>query len=712
MDSPLISVIIPVYNIEKYLPQCLDSVCQQTYQNLEIICINDGSTDNSPSILRNFQEKDTRIILINQENKGLSAARNTGLKYVTSEYVAFVDSDDYVDPRYIEILYHKLCEKNADFSVCDTLPIGNNIQENMRYKYWVKKKMKYFPEAPINPNKFIPNVWNKLFKMDIVKKYKLQFPEGLLMEDNYWHFLYCAFSKKYAVAYENLYFHRKDNPDSIMTKTLFEQERNYDVIKICCRIFDSLFNIDNFKIYQDYLDDFFFFQLNYLIRTFKKTYIDKDFWNEIKEYLVRSETARKRIINTKYFDMLDNKIFGIEQKAPSKVAIRHPIKGKKSINFRTFLRKCLVSIFNKLAVKKNRILFWNMNGKGFGDNPKYIALEMIKRKNFELIWLYDKNNLFYPKEFPKEIKLVERNSLKALYYLSTYHVFISNCRQNLLHKDGLKKRKEQIYIHTWHGSFAFKKIEKDYPKLSKEYIEKAVLDSKDIDYLSSGSKWSENTIFKDVFWYSGKYFRGGNPRNDILFNSNNGIKEKVYQYFNLSQRNRILMYAPTFRDNKNIDIYQSLDYLKLKEALEDKFPGEWVILSRLHPHLIKEKNILPKYDWLRDATKYPDMQELLCVTDILITDYSSSIFDFLITGRLGLIYAPDKEYYEEERGFYIYPEDTPFPVAYDNVQLQKNIREIDLKQYHDSAQRFLTDLGTYDRGNASSELVDLILNRE
>lgn len=364
--------------------------------------------------------------------------------------------------------------------------------------------------------------------------------------------------------------------------------------------------------------------------------------------------------------------------------------------------KFCFKLFCLFPIKRFRVCFWNMSGQGFGDNPKYIALEMLKNKNFDLIWLYDKKKLKFLEEFPKDIKLVNYLSIKAIYYIATCHIFISNVRQNLL-----RKRKGQKYIHTWHGNMGFKKIEADYPNLSENYIKLAKQDSKDIDFLSSGAVWSENTIFKKTFWYSGEYFRGGNPRNDILFKHPDKIERKIRNYFRISADVKILLYAPTFRDDHNQNVY-NIDYKKLKNTLEKQYSNSWVILSRLHPNMIMEQNTLPKYDWLKDATLYPDMQELLATANILITDYSSSIFDFLITGRPAFIYAPDKQYYFDTRGSYIKMEDTPIPIAQNNNQLIRNIKNLDSKKFAKSTKEFLQNMGSYDKGHASKQLVELI----
>ena len=119
-----ITVIVPVYNVENYLNKCLDSLINQTYKNLEIIVINDGSTDNSGEICQEYAQKDNRIIYIEQENGGLSDARNTGLERMTGSYVTFVDSDDWVEPDYVEVLYNKLLQLEIIVSLMSLIQIS------------------------------------------------------------------------------------------------------------------------------------------------------------------------------------------------------------------------------------------------------------------------------------------------------------------------------------------------------------------------------------------------------------------------------------------------------------------------------------------------------------------------------------------------------------------------------------------------------------
>ena len=137
MQNPEISIIIPIYNCEKYLSRCLDSIINQTFTNIEIICINDGSTDSSLKILQDYKTKDPRIIIINQNNQKLGAARNRGLEIQKGNYITFIDSDDWIDNDYLEKLYNAIKTHNAD---CAISCVMKNRQNNTSYYFLNNKK--------------------------------------------------------------------------------------------------------------------------------------------------------------------------------------------------------------------------------------------------------------------------------------------------------------------------------------------------------------------------------------------------------------------------------------------------------------------------------------------------------------------------------------------------------------------------------------------
>lgn len=178
-----ISIIIPIYNTEKYLKKCLDSLVNQTLQNIEIICINDGSTDNSGKILKKFAFKDKRIKIIEKENEGQSKARNIGIKKAKGEFLGFVDSDDWVDKNYFEKLYNAAIKHNCDIACCGFKRSGK-IFEKLKIKYKniqiakdINAKVKIVEIPKYN------YVCNKIYNTENFKKTNLNFENGRFFED-------------------------------------------------------------------------------------------------------------------------------------------------------------------------------------------------------------------------------------------------------------------------------------------------------------------------------------------------------------------------------------------------------------------------------------------------------------------------------------------------------------------------------------------------
>lgn len=178
-----ISIIVPVYNTEKYLEKCLNSLISQTLEDIEILCINDGSTDNSIKILEQYANRDLRVKIINKKNAGLSAARNTGISQAKGEYLGFVDSDDYVDLNFYEKLYNTAKEYNASIAVAGIIRFND-----FHKKYHLKLNETILSNDLKTKLKLcdVPDksyVWNKIYKTDEFKKSNLNFSEGVYYED-------------------------------------------------------------------------------------------------------------------------------------------------------------------------------------------------------------------------------------------------------------------------------------------------------------------------------------------------------------------------------------------------------------------------------------------------------------------------------------------------------------------------------------------------
>ena len=195
---PLISVIVPVYNTAPWLGRCLDSICAQTYRNLEILCVNDGSTDNSAEILEEYAAKDSRIKVITQENAGLSAARNTALEHAIGEWVTGVDSDDYLEPCIYERAMQSVAE-GVDlvfFGVRDVDEEGADIPANPYFNLPAAGVHEMTPELAGQLNACF---WSKLWRRGLIEENKLRFPHGLVHEDEAFYFLTAPLVKRVAV---------------------------------------------------------------------------------------------------------------------------------------------------------------------------------------------------------------------------------------------------------------------------------------------------------------------------------------------------------------------------------------------------------------------------------------------------------------------------------------------------------------------------------
>ena len=190
-----VSVIIPVYNVEKYLRRCLDSVINQTFRDLEIICVNDGSTDSSAEILEEYKSKDERIILLNQKNKGQGNARNSGLRIAKGEYIGFVDADDWICLDFFEKLYKVAKKYDADVACAEIKrPHANGkVSNKLRFK---KEEVlhTYTKKYAANNMPRQCYVWNKIYKKAELERQNLFFKDGVLFEDIYFIIRFIYFS--------------------------------------------------------------------------------------------------------------------------------------------------------------------------------------------------------------------------------------------------------------------------------------------------------------------------------------------------------------------------------------------------------------------------------------------------------------------------------------------------------------------------------------
>ena len=215
--QPIISVIVPIYKVKKYLSKCIDSIIAQDYKNLEIILVDDGSPDNCPEICDEYAKKDKRIRVVHKENGGLSDARNAGIKVATGEYIAFIDSDDYVAKNYISMLLYTLKKYDADISACNYIKVyedtGRQEVEPKTDKELVMTNVEAMKDLFTLPSNSDVVTWNKLYRTSLFIDNNIEFPKGKLHEDNFTTYKLYYYSSR--VAFVNVpcyyYLQRKDS---------------------------------------------------------------------------------------------------------------------------------------------------------------------------------------------------------------------------------------------------------------------------------------------------------------------------------------------------------------------------------------------------------------------------------------------------------------------------------------------------------------------
>ena len=372
-----------------------------------------------------------------------------------------------------------------------------------------------------------------------------------------------------------------------------------------------------------------------------------------------------------------------------------------------------VSVFVRcgVGVKRGRVVCWAYNYKQYGCNPRYLTEYILDHyPDMEVVWVFRRGVDI--SGIDSRIKCVRFRSLEYLKMINSAEFLVTNSRTDPWHIYW-HKRPEQKYLMLWHGGAALKQVERDVEhKLGYSYVQKAKRDSKVCDLMISGCR-ANTELIRRSFWYSGEILEEGIPRNDMFFNGelHANVRRRIFDDYNLVDGSRIVLYAPTFRSNGSLEPYR-IDWGELVPRLEQMFGGERVtVFLRLHPNLLRRANTasLINHPSVVDVTRYHDMQELLCISDMLITDYSSSMFDFAMLNRPCLLYATDVEEYD--RGYYYDFRELPFPLARNIEELKALIEKFDEDKYKSDLELFLKSrLGLKERGVASKALAEWMLN--
>ncbi len=711
-----LSIIITYYNNEEHILDCIESIKKQRNQNFDLIIVDDGSTDSSADLIKDAtSDYDKNITYIKLEyNNGHAHARNKALEKVNTQYLMFLDADDQLASYAVEYYLSKV--NGLDGLIA---PIHKFAINKPQYVDKDKIRIEYLSQKS-NPNSFLRKntACNILFKTAIIKAHNIKFNENLkIYTDASFVLDYINYAERFVRLFDFPFYHRGEIYDPFEGNTLSDQDFILTFEDYVNSYIDSVKRTNNKKV------------LSFLTHKMKLE-IKNGFDPSLRDIELRYNMLEKplvKIVKTIKWDLLkDSKLlYNLEILFLSMNAVEN---AKYVNNLRSVSRhvknivqnnkmknRSKYKLFDKEdSVDSNTIVFESFGGKNYSDSPKYIYEYMQKNyPKLNYIWVFnnpDKNVIIGNAE------KVKKGSKEYYDAYSKAKFWVSNARLPLY----LNKKENQIYIQTWHGT-PLKRLANDMKVVrmpgttTANYKKNFYAETSRWDYLVSPNRYSSN-IFKTAFWMDEKRtWEIGYPRNDVLVNRSNDQEyiNQIKKDLNLPEGKKVIMYAPTWRDDEFVKKGKYLFDLKINlENLQKELGEDYVILLRMH-YLISNALDLNGYeDFAIDVSNYSDISELYLISDALITDYSSVMFDFGILKRPQYFFAYDIEKYDKGlRGFYMdYMNDLPGEIITDEFKLAEELKNIDehKEKYKDKIEKFYEKFCSLEKGQSSKFIGDFI----
>lgn len=358
-------------------------------------------------------------------------------------------------------------------------------------------------------------------------------------------------------------------------------------------------------------------------------------------------------------------------------------------------------LFRLCPVRARTVFFSAYAGKRVTCNPEAVCRKLKETygDEFSVEWCVQDDEARKALE-SQGFKTVGFNTLAYFYRILTAKVVVLN---DLSGCSYLPFGKNQTVVQTWHGCGLYKKVGHDVPDETAGYHRRLRRMAKHIDLFTSGSASFTETVIRKAFGYKGDVMETGLARNDILLDetARDAAAKKVRAFYGLDAQTPLILFAPTFRNHGETETAWFEDE-SVKAALQSRFPG-YKLLVRTH-YMANAANA----DTALDVTAYPDMQELLCAANVLVSDYSSCIWDFSLTEKPCFLYAPDLSDYRCERDFYLDIHRWPFPLSETTEQLARNVLQFDFAAYKAAVNDHLSELGSRETGHAAETLCEFV----
>ena len=356
-------------------------------------------------------------------------------------------------------------------------------------------------------------------------------------------------------------------------------------------------------------------------------------------------------------------------------------------------------------LKKNRIAIYSLKQHGYSCNLKYLTeyLREHHPEQFEMLWIV---------RHPEDLEALKKRGVPAVLLHDKAHFRFRMQAKFVVTNDEFYpvffKRPGQIYVNTWHGAINYKKIGYEGLEFTNP-IQKLIyrMNNPCPDLFVSGSRSFTETASQSFGFPKGVFLESGLPRNDVLCGNRNALKMAVKKRLGIPAEKKVLLYAPTFRKG-GFGVGQELDERRLCQTLSQRFGGDWMVLLRQHYFVSQRQKDLEGV--LLDVSGHEDMQELIACADCLISDYSSCMWDFLLTGNPVFVYAPDlASYTAEDRSFFIPVDQWPYPMAQSQEELDDVIRGFDPADFAEKTAAHRAAFGSHDQGHACQMLTEAMM---
>lgn len=745
IKEPLVSIITPTFNVESYIEEQLNSLLNQILKPIELVIVDDGSTDKTLEILKKYAEIHSEITLVSQLNSGPSRARNVGLELFRGEFVYFVDSDDVVPINALYELYDASTKYGADITT------GRSLSFNSTSTWYIgshfNKGLFQPGEKSITTNPelvYSLGPASKLYKASIVKD--LRMPETIKIgEDQPFVLEALLRSKKIYTIDQVVYNYRSRENEEIslsqivkinpyntfsdIVKSLFIGlslfpkyiENQFEREDVAKAYFDRVIRFDLWPSIREVLK---LGDVNTQIKVFKElieltsqlpnNFLSTDifYFQMLTIELLERYTMIKKEARPNYIQMLSHLFHKIgpgalgilydntrlEDSTRQMIALEKTVKKESTRpifnylatrrvkriidNFKKILMKKCKTLINvmqsfilrkvlfqvyKFSLPKNKILFMTNKDEQLAGSfkPVYDEIQNKKLNNYEVICYFKatKRNFDAQKRLLKDVA-------------SAKYIFLDDYYRQIY---GLKMAKETQVIQLWHAAGAFKKfgfgaigsLESNTPKFEKNahqsYTNVICSSSEIVPYYAEAFDIEPSKVLPL-----------GIPRTDKLLNHEycSFIKSKFHSRYPIIDGRKVVTYAPTFRGSpKERQSFKMM--LHIRKFVEE-FSNEYILVVKMHPSVSRSQGI--PYDLKNHVLNLSkmDMNDLLICTDVLITDYSSVIFDYSLLERPMIFYAYDLEEYMSERDFYYnYENFVPGPIVKSNTDLFNKLRSID-----------------------------------